>query len=220
MSLRRRLQRTTRRARLTGRPDGPLLITSAANAESQTCWSVFFLVFVFFLHYYFLNRRNNRRRPPPDNSSGVIRRFPFRSRSLVSVSESIIITLVDANKRVLSFSFLYYFFFLFIFFSIISPPPGPFVFFYFSQKRVHRSPVSGTHARLHCFRPHTTPAPPPIIARGARRRPAQQSDSAMTATLRRHGVVRSRCGKANHVNHASNTIRLEGRPPATSPGPK
>lgn len=135
-----------------------------------------------FFHYYFLNRRNNRRRPAPDNSSGVIRRFPFRSRSLVSVSESIIITLVDANKRVLSFLFLYYFFSSSFF--LPSFPPGPsFVrLLLFFPKRIHRSPVSGTHARLHCFRPHTTPAPPPIIARGAQRRPAQQSDSAMTAT--------------------------------------
>lgn len=82
MSLRRRLKWTTPRARLTARPDGPLLITSAANAESQPYSLVFFLVFVFV---FFLNRRNNRRRPAADNSGGVIRRFPFRSRSLVSV---------------------------------------------------------------------------------------------------------------------------------------
>lgn len=39
----------------------------------------------FFVFFDFLNCRNNRRRPAADNSSGVIRRFPFRSRSLVSV---------------------------------------------------------------------------------------------------------------------------------------
>lgn len=141
----------------------------------------FFSFSCFFFFYYFLNRRNNRRRPAADNSSGVIRRFPFRFRSLVSVCTFGInyhhTCWRKQTRFVILISILFFYYYYYYYFPRPVVRSSSFIF----PKTTHRSPVSGTHAHLHCFRPHTTPAPPPIIARGAQRWPAQQLNSVIAA---------------------------------------